>query len=88
MYLEELEEVSQRVGDHATQLERHDGGDAGEELLRQLRRVGVVGRHQVLPQVAPLPEQLRACWDPAAGENTVTSRRYTGGARRYAQTVC
>ena len=66
MYLEKLEEVSQRVGDHAAQLERHDGGDAGEELLRQLGGVGVLGRHQVLPVLALLPEQLGARRDPAA----------------------
>ena len=66
MYLEELEEVCQRVGDHAAQLERHDGGDAGKELLRQLGGVGVLGRHQVLPVLALLPEQLGARRDPAA----------------------
>ena len=63
--LEESEEVGQRVDDHGAQLDGHEGGHAGEELLHQLRGVTVVGRHQVLPALLLVNEQLGACWDPA-----------------------
>ena len=65
MDLEESEEVGQRVNDHGPQLDGHECGHAGEELLHHLSGVALTRGHQVLPALLVFDEQLGACWDPA-----------------------
>jgi len=64
VYLKETEQFSERVDDETAQLSGHQRRDTGEEFTHELRGVVLMGRHQVLPQLLLVNEQLGTHWNP------------------------
>ena len=65
---EDVEKLGEWVENQLAQLLTHQRRDAREQVAHVVRRVGVVRRNQVVPQLAVVQEQLRARRNPPAKE--------------------
>jgi len=63
---EELQEIGQRVADELAQLTLHQRRNALKQLLHPLRRVSVVRRNQVKPELLVVEKQLSTRRNPPA----------------------
>jgi len=69
----EIEKLGERVENELTKLSTHQRRDAGKQVLHDLRRVGVVGRNQMKPELTVVEKQLRTRRNPSRTERQTSS---------------